>query len=278
VKDKTVENSFDDADSKARCLKYRKRILEVSQQVGAIHLAPALSSVEIVDSIYNGLMKVDDQGNSDDAFIMSKGHGCMIQYVVLEERGILTREDLDLYCKPGGRLGCHPDYGNPGIEASTGSLGHGLGLSVGMAYTDRYVNKNENKIFTVISDGELQEGSTWENMMMGANLGVDNLIVFLDNNGMQSFGNTIDTHPQLYPIKEKVEAFGWETTTVDGHDAQAIYNAVKARKGGKPFMVICDTVKGKGVSYMEGVPIWHFRAPNPEEYKLALAELNGEQS
>jgi transketolase len=203
---------------------------------------------------------------------MSKGHSCMVQYVILEDMGVLTHEDLDLYCKAGGRLGCHPDYGNPGIEASTGSLGHGMGLAVGMAYADK-IHSKDSLLYLVISDGELQEGSTWETMMMAANLGSDNLIALLDHNGSQSFGHTRETHPKFYPIREKVEAFGWECEEVNGHDASAVYNKVINRKGGLPFMLIGNTVKGRGVSFMENKPIWHYRSPNKEEYIQAITEL-----
>ncbi|MCF3627983.1 transketolase [Thalassospiraceae bacterium LMO-SO8] len=264
--------AFDPLIARKRCMSYRRRILEISQQVQALHAAGAFSCLEMVDVIYNGLMR-GAAGNSLDTFMMSKGHGCMAQYVILEDLGILSRRDLDLYCKPEGRLGCHPDYGVPGIEASTGSLGHGMGLATGMAYTERHVNKGDGLIFTVLSDGELQEGSTWECMMMAANLEVDNLICFLDHNGMQSFGNTVETHPRFYPIREKLEAFNWETAEVNGHDAAAIFDAVTRRKGDRPFMLIGNTVKGRGVSYMEGGAIWHYRSPNPEEYAQALAEL-----
>jgi len=268
-----TNKTFDVAASRKRCMTYRRKILDISQQVMALHGGAALSGTEIVDVAYNGLMRWDNPQKGPDTFIMSKGHGCMIQYVILAERGTLDQEDLDLYCKPEGRLGCHPDYGNPGIEASTGSLGHGLGLATGMAYAEQFVHKTDGVVYCVASDGELQEGSTWENMMMAANLKVNNLVVLLDHNGMQSFGHTKDTHPQFYPIAEKAEAFGFEVAEVNGHDAQAIYGAVAHRKGDKPFFVICNTTKGKGVSFMEDVPIWHYRSPSPEEYKQAISEL-----
>lgn len=268
-----MENkTFDKKASQERCLRYRKRILDISQKVSALHAAGAFSAMEMVDCIYNGLMRREADGSSVDTFIMSKGHSGMVQYAILEELGVLSKEDLDLYCKPGGRLGCHPDYGLPGVEASTGSLGHGMGLAVGMAHTDKS-RGDDRKIYIVISDGELQEGSTWETMMMAANLEVDNLIGFIDHNGSQSFGHTRQTHPKFYPIREKVEAFGWECVEVNGHDVDAVYNAVKNRKGGKPFMVIGNTVKGKAVSFMEHQPIWHYRSPNPEEYQQAITEL-----
>lgn len=253
-------------------MRYRRRILDISQQVPALHAAPAFSAVEITDCIYHGLMRRNPDGSSPDAYVMSKGHGCMIQYVILEELGILSRDDIDTYCKPSGRLGCHPDYGVPGIEASTGSLGHGLALATGMAYADR-TQKADRTTHVVLSDGELQEGSTWEAMMMTANLGLDNVVAFIDHNGYQTFGCTKETHPAFYPIREKIEAFGWEVGHVNGHTAGDIYDAVAGREGGRPYMLICDTVKGRGVSYMENKPIWHYRSPTEEEYRQAIEEL-----
>jgi transketolase len=264
---------FDIAAARQRCMKYRRRILDVSQQVSALHGAGAFSALEMVDCIYHGLMRAHPGEDSPDTFLMSKGHGCMSQYVVLEDLGILSRNDLDLYCKSGGRLGCHPDYGNPGIEASTGSLGHGMALATGMAYAEKYIGKKDGIVYVVLSDGEFQEGSTWEAMMMAANLEVTNLVAMLDHNGFQSFGRTSETHPAFYPIREKVEAFGWEVVEANGHDGAAIHAAVNTRKGGKPFMMIGNTVKGKGVSFMENMPIWHYRSPNPAEYQQAVAEL-----
>ena len=254
-------------------MKYRRRILDISQQVSALHGAGAFSALEMVDCIYHGLMCGHPAKDSTDTFLMSKGHGCMSQYVILEDLGILARTDLDHYCRAGGRLGCHPDYGNPGIEASTGSLGHGLSLATGMAYAEKYIHKRNGVVYVVLSDGELQEGSTWEGMMMAANLGVSNLVAMLDHNGFQSFGRTSETHPAFYPIREKVQAFGWETVEVNGHDGAAVHSAASQRTGTKPFMLIGNTVKGKGVSFMENQPIWHYRSPNPAEYQQAVAEL-----
>jgi transketolase len=266
-------NYFDAQAAQSRCKNYRQRILDISQQVQALHGASAFSCLEMVDCVYHDLMRQGADGTSPDAFIMSKGHGCMSQYVILEDRGILKRGDLDKYCKPDGFLGCHPDYGVPGIEASTGSLGHGMALATGMAYTEKFVRKSGQQVFVVLSDGEFQEGSTWEAMMMAANLKTTNLIALLDHNGFQSLGRTSETHPQFYPIAEKVEAFGWETIEVNGHDASAVFNAISDRQGDKPFLLIGNTVKGKGVSFMENVPIWHYRSPSPEEYEQATSDL-----
>lgn len=269
------KNTFDASQARKRCLGYRKRILDISQQVSALHIGSAFSCTEIVDCIYNGLMRGDPAKNSPDTFLMSKGHGCMIQYVILEDLGILSTKDLDEYCTADGILGCHPDYGNPGIEASTGSLGHGLAMAVGMALAEKG-RSTDGVIYTVLSDGEVQEGSTWEATMMASSLGANNLVAFMDNNDFQSLGKTSETHPSFYPVAEKYVAFGWEAVEVDGHDAEAICGAVTGRRGGKPLMVVCKTTKGKGVSYMENVPIWHYRAPSAEEYKQALEELEAE--
>lgn len=266
--------SFDVGAARQRCLMYRRRILDISQQVPALHAAGAFSCLEIVDTIYQGLMRREIGTGSlfIDSFVMSKGHGCLAQYVVLEDLGILARRDLDLYCTPSGRLGCHPDYGVPGIEASTGSLGHGLGMAVGMAYADR-IKAEDRRVYALLSDGELQEGSTWEAMHMAANLEVDNLVAFVDLNDMASLSRMSETHPAFYPVLDKVRAFGWEAAEVNGHDAGAVHDAVTGRRGGRPFVLVARTVKGRGVAFMENGPIWHYRSPSRDEYAKAVAEL-----
>lgn len=265
-------NSFDSAAARRRCKAYRKRILDISQQVGALHIAPAFSCLEAVDVIYHGLIRRGTGRDLLDTFLMSKGHGCMSQYVILEEFGILTSEDLATYCKSGGRLGAHPDYGTPGIAASTGSLGHGLGIACGMAYADK-LQGDDRRTYVVLSDGECQEGSTWEAIMMSANLKLDNLTAFLDLNDFSGMDRMSVTHPAFYPVADKVRAFGWEVHEVNGHDAAAVFDAAQNGRTGKPLMVICTTVKGRGVSYMEHVPIWHYRSPNKQEYEQALRDL-----
>ncbi len=267
-----MRNSFDVRAARTRCRDYRVRILNISQQVSALHVAPAFSCVEIVDLIYSDLMRREPGGEYRDVFLMSKGHGCMIQYVILEQQGVLSREDLDAYCKPDGRLGAHPDYETPGIAASTGSLGHGLGMAVGQAYAEK-LKETDVLVYCVLSDGEFQEGSTWEAMMMAANLKLDNLIAFMDFNDFGGLEHMSEGHPAFYPLVEKAEAFGWEAIEVDGHDEEAMREAVISRHRGRPMLVVCRTVKGKGVSYMENVAIWHYRSPNKEEYQQGLKEL-----
>jgi transketolase len=257
---------FDAAASRRRCLKYRRRILDVSQKVSALHIAPAFSCLEMTDVIYHALKR------PEDAFVMSKGHGCVSQYVILEDLGVMPSAEIERYCTPQGVLGAHPDIGTPGIEASTGSLGHGLGIGVGMAYAEMLKGQGL-QVYVVLSDGELQEGSTWEAAQMAANHKLDNLLLFVDLNDFGGLERISEHHPAVFPVLEKWLAFGWEAAEVNGHDAAALHAAVAARKGGKPFVLIGKTVKGRGVSYMEHVPIWHYRSPNKDEYAKALAEL-----
>lgn len=259
-------SAFDAAASRRRCLKYRRRILDVSQRVSALHIAPAFSCLELTDVIYHGLM------HPRDIFVMSKGHGCMSQYVVLEDLGVMPTEEIERYCTPGGILGAHPDRGNPGIEASTGSLGHGLGIAVGMAYA-KTLKGEDTHVYVVLSDGELQEGSTWEAAMTAANHRLDNLLLFVDMNDFSGLERMSEAHPAVYPVVEKFRAFGWETAEPNGHDAGAVHATVNARKGGKPFVLVGKIVKGRGVAFMEHVPIWHYRSPSKEEYTIAMREL-----
>ncbi|MHB8423000.1 MAG: transketolase [Leptospirales bacterium] len=262
--------------AKSRCQGYRRRILDISQSVTALHVAPAFSCIEIVDAVYNVLMRRNPEGSFQDSFLMSKGHGVMTQYVILEALGIMPKHELDRYCKVDGLLGAHPDYGQPGIEASTGSLGHGLSIAAGMAYADR-LQKRERTTFVLLGDGEMQEGSIWEAIMLSSNLNLSNLVVMVDFNDYQGLGRTTETHPHLLPISEKLESFGWESVEVNGHDSGAIANEILDRRGDRPFLMNCRTVKGKGVSFMIDSPIWHYRSPNKEEYAQALLEIDAEE-
>jgi transketolase len=268
-------DTFDVAAGRERCRNFRRRILDLSQGVTAVHIAPAFSCLELVDAVYFGLMRRSEGGEFKDTFLLSKGHGSAAQYVVLEHLGILTHEDLELFCKPGGRLGTHPDLGIPGIEAATGSLGHGLPIAVGMALADKTLG-HDRVVYVVLSDGELQEGSVWEAMMLAPTFGLNNLVALVDLNDFQTLGRTSTVHPNFYPMLDKVRAFGWEAAEVNGHDHTAIIESIRGRKSNVPFMLLGRTVKGKGVSYMENVPIWHYRSPSPTEYQQAVREVMGE--
>ena len=256
--------------SKQRGRGYRRRILEVSQRLSALHVAPAFSCLELVDSIYHFCM--EDPRAGKDVFILSKGHGAMAQYVVLESLGLMSSAEVLSVCQPGSSIGGHPDRGNPGVVASTGSLGHGLPIALGLAKGSNELKEN-SQVFLVMSDGEFMEGSVWESLMLAPSLGLDNLVIFVDHNKSISRGKIPVMHPNFLPLSEKIQAFGWETIDVDGHDMSAIVNAFRNRCGGKPLAIVGHTVKGRGVSYMENNPIWAYRSPNPEEYAIAIAEL-----
>ena len=256
--------------SQQRARSYRRRILEVSQRLSALHVAPAFSCLELVDSIYYFCM--DDPRAGKDVFILSKGHGAMAQYVVLESLGLMSSAEVLSVCQSGSPIGGHPDRGNPGVVASTGSLGHGLPIALGLAKGANELREN-SQVFLVMSDGEFMEGSVWESLMLAPSLGLNNLAIFVDHNKSISRGKIPVMHPNFLPLAEKIQAFGWETVEVDGHNSSAIVNAFRNRCGDKPLAIVGHTVKGRGVSYMENEPIWAYRSPNPEEYAIAIAEL-----
>ena len=252
-------------NSKKRCKIYRKKILEISRNVSALHIGGSFSSIEILDVIYNDFLNK----NKKDKFILSKGHAGILQYVVLNYKKIIKDKDLNNYSKKNGILGVHPDYGIPGIEASTGSLGHGLALSAGMALA-----KSKSTIYVILSDGELQEGSVWEAALLISSLNLKNIVIIVDYNGFQSSTKTLDTHPTLHPIDKKFKYFGWETNTCNGHNSIDIYNKILKRSKKKPFALVAKTKKGFPVSFMMRDPKWHYRSPNNQEYIKALKEID----
>ena len=256
------------ARAEARCRGHRRRILEVSQKLDALHVGPAFSCIEIVDAIYTAWMDAPASGR--DSFILSKGHGAMAQYVVLEHLGVLDATAVDRISQTGSSIGGHPDRGVPGIVVSSGSLGHGLPLALGIARAQRELGES-GRVFVVMSDGELMEGSVWEALLLGPSLGLDSVTIVIDHNGSISRGLIANVQPNLLPVADKLAAFGWITREVDGHDWAAVSTALAPADG--PLAVVARTVKGKGVSYMENEPIWAYRSPNLEEYAQALREL-----
>jgi transketolase len=247
----------------------RKRLLELSQQCGALHLAPAFSCLEIIDVVYRQLAPKFN----DFDFIISKGHGYLAQLAVLESLKKVPTDLLDRIGSDGSLYGGHPDRGQPGIIASTGSLGHGLGLAVGLSIS-KSLKKSDSATVVLISDGELQEGSTWENLINAPALSAENLVLIIDNNDMQTVGTMSKTHPHLYPIDNKLKSLGWEVAAVDGHDTDVMKAELDSlgKKFGC-FALVARTVKGRGVSFMESSSIWHYRSPNTEEFAMALEEL-----
>jgi transketolase len=253
-------------ESKKRCKFFRKRILDLSQKVSALHIGGSFSCTEIMDLIFNILCNKRER----NLFILSKGHASILQYVILEYLGIIKAKDLDNYCTKDGFLGVHPDIGNPGINASTGSLGHGLGMVAGIAIAEKNTN---NKIYSILSDGELQEGSTWEAIMLIPSLKLNNVIIFIDNNNLQSLEKTSKSHPGLYPIEEKFKSFGWQSFKCDGHNLKKIYQLVKNKKRNKPLAIIAKTIKGYPITFMMNKAIWHYKSPDKKQYKKAITEI-----
>jgi len=247
-----------------RCKLIRKKILFLSQKVKALHIGGSFSSVELIERIFFKFKK------KNDVFILSKGHAGVLLYTILNIMGKLSDKQYYSYCTKYGNLGVHPDIGKFGISASTGSLGHGLGMAAGIALANQKTNK---KIFVLMSDGELQEGSVWEIALFISSKKLNNIILVIDNNNLQSSTKATDTHPTLYPISKKFESFGWSSKVCNGHDIKEIEKKIKL-KSNKPLVLIGKTIKGYPVSFMKNKPQWHYRSPNKIEFAKAMKELS----
>jgi transketolase len=239
----------------------RKRLLEVTR---IAHIGPALSILEIVEVLYNRVMEISVPLSAQtwqcrDRFILSKGHGCLGLYVVLEAKGLLGDLNLSKFCSYDSEFGGHPESAFvPAIEFSTGSLGHGLPVAVGIAKAG--VMKKQNwRVFVLVGDGELNEGSNWEAAAHASKHKLDNLLVIVDYNNMQASGKAEEVL-NMGPLKEKWESFGFETFEVNGHDCVALENVLKRKSKGRPTCVIAYTVKGKGIKVAENSSFWHHKA------------------
>ncbi|MDO8505562.1 MAG: transketolase [bacterium] len=255
----------------------RRSVLLMLHRAKASHVGSNFSEADILSVLYSGVLRVDSQNPAwpeRDRFIVSKGHACAAVYVALALKGFFPKDWLNQYYVNDGKLAGHMTHkGVPGVEASTGSLGHGLSIGTGMALAAKRSNVNW-RAFVLLSDGELDEGSSWEPMLFAAHHKLDNLIAIVDYNKIQSLTFVKDTLG-LEPLADKWRAFGWNVREVDGHDHGAlteILNAVPLELG-KPNCIIAHTVKGKGVSFMENNNLWHYRAPNDEELEKALEEI-----
>ena len=255
----------------------RIKILEMVFKAKGGHIGGCFSVIDLLVNIYSNFLKYDvhnPECNDRDYLFLSKGHCCIALYVTLFQFGFIDQKTLDTYSVNGGSLGGHPKRGDaPGIEATTGSLGHGLGLGNGVALSSK-IAKKENKVFVVMSDGEMNEGSIWESAMFASQHDLNNLFVILDNNNQISL-DSLDNILSIEPIDKKFESFGWNVKRVNGHDHKEIYSAIVElnKKKNKPNIIVADTIKGKGVSFMERVTKWHYRGPNDNEYADALKEL-----
>lgn len=257
----------------------RKDIMLAAYRGNTGHLASAFSAVEIMTALYfGGILRYDPDDpawEGRDKVVVSKGHASLLLYSVLKRVGYITQEQLDTYCQPGSLLGGEPKYKDiPGVEATTGSLGHGLSFAVGIAIASLLDNK-ENRVYVLLGDGECQEGSVWEAALSAAHNHLGNLTVILDRNQLQAMGDTEEILA-LTPLDDKWRSFGWKVVEADGHDIGQLIRVLKEDHDSvieKPRIVIANTIKGKGVSFMEQVPIWHYRMPNAEEMKIVKREL-----
>ena len=255
----------------------RGELVKISNKANTPHLGSSLSCVDILVAAYWSVLNLEPENPEDpnrDRLVFSKGHAATTLYLVLNLKGILSDAALESYAKSGGLLPEHPVYGSsPGIEATSGSLGHGLPLGLGIALSSR-INKKNYRVYVVMSDGECNEGSVWEAAMLAPSQQLDNLVVIVDSNQWQATGRTEEITGKS-SLKDKFEAFGWSGYEVDGHDVNTLSEVLqKIPDGsGKPVAVIANTIKGKGVSFMEDDNNWHYRIPTDEEVEKALKEI-----
>ena len=256
----------------------RKTALTMIFKAQSGHPGGSMSAADIVTALYFREMNIDPQNPhwpDRDRFVLSKGHVCPILYAALGLKGYFDTQYFDQLRKKGSILQGHPSMNKcPGIDISTGSLGQGISVATGMAIGAKRDHK-DFRVFTLVGDGECDEGQVWEAAETAAKYQLDNLIVFVDNNRLQNDGACAEIMP-TQDLQKKFEAFGFEAIRINGHAMEEIVAALDMmnhRKDGKPKAIICDTVKGKGISFMENVPIWHGQAPNEEEYRVAMEDL-----
>ena len=258
--------------------KVRMGIIESTHGAKAGHPGGSLSATEMFTYLYFKELNIDPKNpkaENRDRFVLSKGHTAPGLYAALAHRGFFPVEDLPTLRHIDSYLQGHPNMNTvPGVDMSTGSLGQGISVAVGMALGAKHQNK-DFRVYTLLGDGEIQEGQVWEACMAAAHYKLDNLVVIVDNNGLQIDGNVADVMSP-YPIFDKLVAFGFHTIAIDGHDFDAIEGALKKAKTvkGQPTAIVMSTIKGKDVSYMENDAGWHGKAPNDAEYEVAMTELN----
>ena len=261
----------------AQALSIRRDIITMLGKSGSGHTGGSLSAADIVASLYFWEMNVDaanPKWDERDRFVLSKGHAAPVLYAALAQKGFFPAEKLETLRQLGSPLQGHPDMRKlAGVEACTGSLGQGISWAVGMALAGKMDQRNY-RVYSLLGDGEIEEGMVWEATMAAAHYKLDNLVAIVDHNGLQIDGPVAEVmSPE--PVDAKFKAFGWETINIDGHDYQQIMQALQTARAtkGKPTMIVAKTIKGKGCSFMENRVEWHGTAPNPEQTKQALAEL-----
>ncbi len=258
----------------------RKIIYKIAHYAGGGHMGAAFSMADIISVLYfDDVLKYSASNpmwEDRDKFILSKGHACYALYAALAKAGYFPEEELWNVGKPGSRFGGHPKMHEiPGVEASTGALGHGLSFAIGIAYANKVDCRNSH-VYVVLGDGECQEGSIWEGALSAPTLGLDNMTVIVDHNKLQAMDD-LENIVHMQPFADKWRAFGWNVVEIDGHDYAEIKEALLTRYEGKPTLIVANTIKGKGVSFMENVPIWHYRMPNEQELLIVMEELGIEE-
>jgi transketolase len=247
----------------------RRLILEQAHRAGVGHIGSALSVVELLVALFRVLRGAPDEPDRD-RFVLSKGHAALALYAALHAAGRLPREQLETYCSDGTLLGTHPEHELPGVDFSSGSLGHGLPIAAGAALAAR-IEGSGRRAFVLVSDAECNEGSLWEAAMFAAHHRLANLVAVVDANGQQALGHTKDVL-DLEPLTERFAEFGWDAVEVDGHDVDALAAALGAADD-RPRAVVARTTFGKGVAYMEGLVKWHYWPMSDADYERALAEV-----
>jgi transketolase len=263
-------------------VRVREHIVRIAGMPGGCHLGGALSSVEILVTLYFGILRLDPNDaawSERDVFIFSKGHAAAALYGVLAERGYLSTEELGTYCKAGSRMLGHPTRSIPGVEFATGSVGHGLSLGVGVALGLRRGGAAGRRVFVLLGDGELQEGAVWEAALSAHHYGLDNLCAVVDRNLGQNDGST-ERIMRLDDVAEKWRAFGWRVHGVDGHDQPALRSALGALplEAGRPSVIVARTIKGRGVPGVEGDPRSHYMTLSQANVQRALRSLRTAQA
>ncbi|OGT10168.1 MAG: transketolase [Gallionellales bacterium RIFCSPLOWO2_12_FULL_59_22] len=261
-----------------RSIYLRKLVARGLAGGGRGHLGSAMSLIEILRVLYDEVLRFQPRNpawKNRDRCILSKGHGCLGLYAILADKDYFQLEALDTFCKRDSILGGHPEAGKiPGVEASTGSLGHGMSIGIGMALAAR-IEKRDSRVFVIVGDGEINEGSVWEAALCAGKHCLDNFTVLVDYNKIQASGPTRDIQ-DLEPLPDKWRSFGFATTEVDGHDANALRNVLAALPltTGKPSAIICHTTKGKGIHFAENNPDWHHKAKiSPDEISNIISAL-----
>ena len=273
-------NSDEVKSLEAIAAKCRRKVVRMVEASSCGHLGGALSCIDIISALYFHSMKIDSKNPTlpdRDRFILSAGHKCMAQYAVLAQKGYFEEEILDTYGSLHTKIPGHPDMHKlPGIEANTGALGHGLSIAIGMALGLRLCNYS-SRVYVIMGDGELAEGSNWEAAAAAAHHKLDNLVAVVDNNGLQISGQTTDVM-NMNPISEHFKAFGWSIVDIDGNNMQEIVNTLDALplQQGNPTLIVAHTIKGKGLSFAENNVKYHYWKPTKEELEQAIYELDTE--